>query len=65
VVLLAVLLGVGRQYGEAWQALKVRRVRLAMLASTLMIAANWYTFIWAVGTTGPCRPASGTSSTRW
>ena len=48
VVLLAVLLGVTGQYSEAWQALKDRRVRLAMLGSTLMIAANWYTFIWAV-----------------
>jgi chloramphenicol-sensitive protein RarD len=48
VVLLAVLLGVAGQFGEAWRALKSRHVRLAMVGSTLMIAANWYTFIWAV-----------------
>ena len=48
VALLAVLLGLTGQFGEARQALKNPRVRLAMLGSTLMIAVNWYTFIWAV-----------------
>ncbi len=37
-----------RQSTELVEALRDRRTRWALLASTLLIAGNWFLFIWAV-----------------
>lgn len=48
VVFLAVLIVVFKQAADFRRAIGNRRLRWAMLGSTVMIAINWYTFIWAV-----------------
>jgi len=48
VVFLAVLIAVYKQAAEFRRAVGNPRLRWAMLGSTVMIAINWYTFIWAV-----------------
>lgn len=45
---LAVLLAVRGRGPELRRALASRRMRLLLLASTVLITANWLTFIWAV-----------------
>lgn len=45
---LLILLAGLRRWQETRQALRSRAVMLGLVGSTLMIAANWYTFIWAV-----------------
>lgn len=47
-VLLAVLLGVRGRWREARTALRDRRSVAALLVTTVLIAGNWFTFIWAV-----------------
>ncbi|QOV88668.1 EamA family transporter RarD [Humisphaera borealis] len=48
VVFLTVLLIVFKQGPDFRRAVRNGRLRWAMLGSTVMIAINWYTFIWAV-----------------
>lgn len=48
VVLLAALLGVRGRWREGLSALRDRRSLLALCFTTLLIAGNWFTFIWAV-----------------
>jgi chloramphenicol-sensitive protein RarD len=48
VLFLAVLIAVQRRGAEVWACARRRPVLLALLASTLFIAINWYVFIWAV-----------------
>jgi chloramphenicol-sensitive protein RarD len=48
VLFLALLLTLGRKWGEVRDALRSRWTMLALLCSTVMIAINWYVFIWAV-----------------
>lgn len=48
VVLLALLMAAYRRWGEAVRALTHGRTGLALLATTVLIALNWLTFIWAV-----------------
>lgn len=48
VVFLAILLQVRRGWPAILQAVGSRRTMLALLATTVLIACNWYTFIWAV-----------------
>lgn len=47
-VLLMVLLAVRGRLGETARAARQPRVLLALSASTVLVAVNWYTFIWAV-----------------
>ncbi|MCB9858747.1 MAG: EamA family transporter RarD [Phycisphaerales bacterium] len=49
VVFLAALLQIKRGWPAIRVAISSRRTMLALIASTLLIACNWYTFIWAVG----------------
>lgn len=46
-VFLVGLMGLRGRLGEARAALRDRRVLATLLATTLLIAVNWYTFIWA------------------
>lgn len=48
VVFLVVLLIVFRQGPDFRRAVRNGKLRVAMLGSTVLIAINWYTFIWAV-----------------
>lgn len=48
VAFLALLLTLMRKWGEVRDALRRRRTMLALLCSTVLIAANWYVFIWAI-----------------
>jgi chloramphenicol-sensitive protein RarD len=48
VVLLGVLLGLRGRWREGLRALRDRRSVIALLFTTVLIAGNWYTFIWAV-----------------
>lgn len=47
-VLLAIILWRRGRLGEATAAARKPRVLLALSASTLLVALNWFTFIWAV-----------------
>jgi chloramphenicol-sensitive protein RarD len=49
VVFLTLLLMLQRKWGEVRDALRDRRTLALLGASTVMIAVNWYVFIWAVG----------------
>lgn len=46
--LLAVLIGVGRRWGEVGAILRNPRTRLWLVASTIFIAINWLVFIYAI-----------------
>ncbi len=48
VLFLAALIAVQRRGAEVWACARRRPVILALLASTVFIAINWYVFIWAV-----------------
>ncbi len=48
VVLLGLLLAVRRQFRAAGSALRTRRVLMTLVATTLLIAINWFTFIYSV-----------------
>jgi chloramphenicol-sensitive protein RarD len=48
VAFLALLLTLMRKWGEVRDALRRRRTMLALLCSTVLIATNWYVFIWAI-----------------
>lgn len=48
VAFLALLLTLLRKWGEIRAALRGRRTMLALLCSTVLIATNWYVFIWAI-----------------
>jgi chloramphenicol-sensitive protein RarD len=48
VLFLAVLIAVQRRGADVWACARRRPVILALLASTVFIAINWYVFIWAV-----------------
>jgi chloramphenicol-sensitive protein RarD len=56
-VLLAVLVALLRRWKELWRELHNRKLVLMLTLSTLFIAANWLTFIYAV-TTGQVLQAS-------
>ena len=56
-VLLAVLVALLRRWRELWRELHSRKLLLMLTLSTLFIAANWLTFIYAV-TTGQVLQAS-------
>ena len=56
-VLLAVLVALLRRWQELWRELRSRKLLLMLTLSTLFIAANWLTFIYAV-TTGQVLQAS-------
>ncbi len=45
---LALLVAWSRRWHEVRSALGVSRTRVTLLATTLLIATNWFTFIWAV-----------------
>jgi chloramphenicol-sensitive protein RarD len=49
VVFAAVLLTVSRRWDEVRAAVRSRRTIALLAASSLLIATNWLTFIWAVG----------------
>jgi chloramphenicol-sensitive protein RarD len=49
VVFLSFLLILQRKWGEVRAAMRDRRTLALLGGSTVMIAANWYVFIWAVG----------------
>jgi chloramphenicol-sensitive protein RarD len=49
VVFLLFLLILQRKWGEVRDAVRNRRTLVLLGGSTVMIAANWYVFIWAVG----------------
>lgn len=49
VVFLAVLLQVKRGWPAIIAAIRTRKTMVALVASTILIACNWYTFIWAIG----------------
>lgn len=49
VVFLLLLLLMQHKWGEVRDAVRNRRTLALLAGSTLMIAANWYVFIWAVG----------------
>lgn len=46
--LLAALLWLGAGWRTGFAALARRRVQLTLVASALLVATNWFTFIWAV-----------------
>lgn len=48
VVLLLALLWLRKSIGALWQALTTRAMLVPMLASALLIGANWLIYIWAV-----------------
>src|SRR5262249_25677728 len=48
VVLLAFFVTAARQWLAVSRALFDRRVLFALLASTLLLASNWFVYIWAV-----------------
>jgi len=48
IIILLVLITALRRWPEATAVLRNRRAVLLLTASTLLIAVNWYTFIWAV-----------------
>ena len=48
VVLLGALLALRGRTGEIWSAARQPRVLRSLLASTLLVTVNWFTFIWAV-----------------
>lgn len=48
VVLLSLLMLLRRQWGVARNALRHRRTALTLLASSVLIAINWFVFIWSV-----------------
>jgi len=48
VLLLGLLVALRGRWGELRMALRNRRVLLPLLLSTCLVAANWFTFIWAV-----------------
>jgi chloramphenicol-sensitive protein RarD len=48
VVLLAVVMTVFGRWGDLRACLRVSRTRWLLLASTLLLAVNWYVFIWGV-----------------
>ncbi len=50
IALLAVLLSISGRWRSAVQALRDPRTRLALAGSTLLVATNWFTFIYAVAT---------------
>jgi chloramphenicol-sensitive protein RarD len=56
-VMLAILVGLLGRWGELWRELCSRKLILMLTLSTLFIAANWLTFIYAV-TTGQVLQAS-------
>lgn len=47
-LLVGALLLASRRFGDATAAMRDRRSRRALLASTALIAVNWFLFIWAV-----------------
>ena len=49
-VMLAVIVGVLGRWKELWQELRSRKLFLLLTLSTLLIAANWLTYIYAVAT---------------
>ncbi len=49
VVFLAVLLQFRRGWPAIVETVRSRRTMLALFASTILIAGNWYTYIWAIG----------------
>ena len=49
-LLLALIVTVQRRWGEIAAAFRTQRVLAMLAASTLLIAANWLTFLWAVST---------------
>jgi chloramphenicol-sensitive protein RarD len=49
VVFLLLLLLLQHKWGEVRDAVRNRRTLALLAGSTVMIAANWYVFIWAVG----------------
>ena len=48
VAFLGLLLTLQRKWGEVRAALRGGRTMLALLCSTVLIATNWYVFIWAI-----------------
>jgi chloramphenicol-sensitive protein RarD len=48
VVLLGLLLVVRRQFRAAGSALRTRRILMTLIGTTLLIAINWFTFIYSV-----------------
>jgi len=46
-VLLAAILSVTRRWGSLYTCLIVPRIRWTLLLTTVLIAANWYCYIWA------------------
>lgn len=48
VVLLSLLLRFRGRWGVAIAALRDRRIVIRLIATTALIAANWFTFIWAI-----------------
>jgi chloramphenicol-sensitive protein RarD len=48
VLLLAALLGYRRRFAEIPRALRDPKILRILLASTVLVACNWFTFIWAV-----------------
>ena len=49
-VVLGFILAACGGWGELWRCLKNRKTVLLLSASTLLIAVNWLTFIYAVAT---------------
>ncbi len=48
VVLLTILIRVSNRWGVAIKTLRDRRTMLTLLCTTILIAVNWFTFIWAI-----------------
>ncbi len=46
--LLSLILSAGHRWGAIRQTLRRRRTLLGLTASTLLVATNWYVFIWAI-----------------
>lgn len=49
-LLLVVLVSAGRRWGELFRGLQAGRARITLLATTLLIAANWLVYIYSVST---------------
>jgi chloramphenicol-sensitive protein RarD len=49
-VLLAIVITLLRRWGDLWPALQSRKVLLTLVASTLLLSLNWFTYIYAVST---------------
>jgi chloramphenicol-sensitive protein RarD len=47
---LGLLLRYSKRWHEVWRCFRSRRVLLALLGSTLLIAVNWYVYIYSVAT---------------